>query len=139
MYAAADHDPADWRDLGLPVHITVAYVEAGFSFEEVVQRAATGNHPDQATFDFMRAMNRAKIEAAIKDFKAALREDSEIADLDEDWQPARPPGHSLVCPASPSRCPAGRSPDESHTHRERAAEKRASRRTPGPSLARHRS
>src|SRR6476660_8423643 len=39
-----------------------------------------------------------------------------------------------------SRCPTSRSPCESHTHRRDGQPRlRASRRTPGPSLARHRS
>lgn len=85
IYAAADHDPCDWRDLGLPADITTTYVEAGIGYNEAVQYETDGTRPDQDTFNVMKGFNKPVLDAAIREFKAALREDSDFADLDLDY------------------------------------------------------
>lgn len=70
-------------DLRLPVDVTVAYIEAGCSFDEVVDFENDGNRPDQETLNVMRAFNEPKVDAAVDEFKKALRADSELFDLHE--------------------------------------------------------
>lgn len=86
IYALSnDVDPTDWRDLGLDPDTTAAYVEAGFAYAEAADMENRDARPDSQTMAVMKALRLEGNQQAVKDFNAALRADSEVADLDDNW------------------------------------------------------
>lgn len=65
--------------------IPTAYVEAGFAYAEAADMENRDARPDSQTMAVMKALRLEGNQQAVKDFNAALRADSEVADLDDNW------------------------------------------------------